>query len=178
MIINKNIFNIGDDFPKLFNSVIEIPVNSMIKYEIGEYIKVDRFLSTSMFYPGNYGFIPNTLAKDKDPLDVLVICNEQLFVGCIISCRAIGILEMEDGGQIDRKIIALPSHKISKNYDHISDIYDISDYTRKKIQHFFAHYKDNEENANVQIGDFEGKAIADSEIESCYNAYNLHKEVY
>ena len=136
----------GKNPPEDLNVIIEISMNSMpVKYEINkEYsmIEVDRINSTAMFYPANYGFVPNTLADDGDPIDILVITRFPLQVGSLINVRPIGLLIMEDEGGIDHKVITVPSKKITSLYDTVESIEDLPKITLNEIEHFFATYKD------------------------------------
>lgn len=151
------------------NVVIEIPKGSAIKYEIDKAsgaIVVDRFLYTSFVYPFNYGFIPNTLAKDADPIDVLVLTDETVFPGAVIKCKVIGMLEMEDEEGIDTKIIAVPTAKIDPVFGSIEDISKVNQNILDKIKHFFENYKTLEKGKWVKIKEWKGKKEADLEIES------------
>ena len=109
-----------------------------------------------MHYPCNYGFIPNTLSDDGDPIDVMVYGNRPLTPGCIISVRPIGVLIMEDNAGQDEKVIAVPSHELTKRYDHVVDHTDLPDITMQQVEHFFEHYKDLEPGKWVRIGDWYG----------------------
>ena len=137
----------GKNFPEDINVFIEIPQGSGIKYELdkeSEVIVVDRFSYTAMAYPFNYGFIPNTMAEDGDPVDVLVLSSYPVSPGTVIPSRPIGMLEMEDEAGIDTKILAVPTVKVDPFYGHINDIADLDDSTKTKIKHFFDHYKEIE----------------------------------
>ena len=137
--------------------IVEIPYNTNIKYEFDKKlgkIRCDRIISTSMIYPGNYGYFPNTLSGDNDPLDVLLISNFQLYPNCVISVKIIGVLITKDESGEDEKIIAVPSNNVDNSYENINDINDLQDNTLKKIKHFFQHYKDNNKSKWVKIGDF------------------------
>jgi inorganic pyrophosphatase len=112
---------------------------------------VDRFLYTAMRYPGNYGFIPHTLSGDGDPCDVLVANTRAIVPGAVIAVRPVGVLLMEDEGGFDEKIIAVPSHKLTKRYDKVVNYSDLPDITLQQIEHFFTHYKDLEPNKWVKI---------------------------
>lgn len=145
----------GTNPPEDVNVIIEVPVGGEpIKYELHKEsgtLQVDRFLYTPMRYPGNYGFIPHTLSEDGDPVDVLV-CNTRTIVpGAVINCRPIGVLDMEDDGGRDEKILAVPSSKISLRYDSIKSVDDLPAITVQQIQHFFEHYKDLEPDKWVKI---------------------------
>lgn len=148
--------------PEEVNVVIEIPLGSKVKYELDKesgLIMADRFLNSSMSFPFNYGFIPHTHGEDGDPLDVLLLSPE-VFPGTVVSCRIVGMLEMEDEAGIDTKIIALPRVKIDPMQAHIQTIDDIPETEKNKIRHFFDHYKDLEKDKWVKTKDFLGKDAA------------------
>ena len=145
----------GNKPPEDINVVIEVPVGGEpIKYEMDKAsgaLVVDRFLYTPMRYPGNYGFVPHTLSRDGDPIDVLV-CNTRAIVpGAIINCRPVGVLVMEDDGGGDEKIIAVPSDKLTKRYEAVKTYTDLPKISVEQIEHFFAHYKDLEPGKWVKI---------------------------
>ena len=145
----------GINPPDDVNVIIEVPIGGEpIKYELHKEsgtLQVDRFLYTPMRYPGNYGFIPHTLSEDGDPIDVLV-CNTRTIVpGAVINCRPIGVLDMEDDGGRDEKILAVPSSNISLRYDSINSVNDLPTITVQQIQHFFEHYKDLEPDKWVKV---------------------------
>ena len=146
---------IGKNPPFDINVVIEVPVGGEpIKYEMDKpsgALFVDRFLYTPMRYPGNYGFVPHTLSSDGDPIDVLV-CNTRAIVpGAVINCRPVGVLLMEDDAGGDEKLLAVPSSKLTKRYDHVLTTTDLPKITLDQIEHFFSHYKDLEPNKWVKI---------------------------
>lgn len=139
------------------NVFIEIPQGSSIKYEIDKesgVIMVDRFAYTAMFYPFNYGFVPQTSAEDGDAVDVLVISTYSVAPGTVIPSRVIGMLEMEDEEGIDTKILAVPTVKVDPFFAKINSIDDLDEVTKKKIQHFFNHYKELEPNKWVKTRNF------------------------
>ncbi|MCL4383551.1 MAG: inorganic diphosphatase [Candidatus Marsarchaeota archaeon] len=149
--------NYGKNAPDSVNVFIEIPLGSNIKYEFDEeqeVLRVDRILYTSMVYPFNYGFVPNTKSEDGDPIDVLVISNQPFVPGTIIEVRPIGIAHMEDEEGVDEKVIAVPKDKVDPLFSNIRDITDVQDAIKNKIIHFFAHYKELEPNKWVKITDF------------------------
>lgn len=153
----------GKNPPEEINVFIEIPQGSSIKYELDKdsgVIMVDRFAYTAMFYPFNYGFIPNSYAEDGDPVDVLVISTYPVHPGVVIPSRPIGMLEMEDEEGIDTKIIAVPTAKVDPFFAHIKDVSDLNQTTKKKIQHFFNHYKELEPGKWVKTKNFLGKEKA------------------
>lgn len=160
--------NIGVDLPNNFNVVIEIPMNSdPVKYEVDKntgVVFVDRFMLTSMRYPCNYGYIPETLSQDGDPSDVLVISPFPIQTGTAIECRAIGILDMDDESGGDKKILALPKHKIFPPYKEINSYLDINSFELERIQNFFEHYKDLEKNKWVKLKGWKGVDDAHKEI--------------
>ncbi|MCL4144730.1 UNVERIFIED_CONTAM: hypothetical protein GTU68_050815 [Idotea baltica] len=121
---------------------------------------VDRFLYTPMTYPGNYGFVPHTLSEDGDPIDVLICNTRPLIPGCVINCRPIGVLVMEDNAGQDEKVLAVPSSHISKRFDGVENYSDLPEITIQQIQHFFEHYKDLEPGKWVKIGDWLDSANA------------------
>ena len=146
---------IGNNPPEDINVLVEVPIGGHpIKYELDKdsgTLVVDRFLYTPMTYPGNYGFVPHTLSEDGDPIDVLICNTRPLVPGCVINCRPIGVLVMEDNAGQDEKIIAVPSHKLTKRYDNINDYDDLPEITLNQIEHFFEHYKDLEPGKWVKI---------------------------
>jgi inorganic pyrophosphatase len=139
---------IGKNPPDDVNVVIEVPLGGEpIKYEMDKEsgaLVVDRFLYTSMRYPGNYGFIPHTLSGDGDPCDVLVANTRAIAPGAVMNVRPVGVLVMEDDGGQDEKIIAVPSSKLTQRYDRVAIYTDLPEITIKQIEHFFEHYKDLE----------------------------------
>ncbi|MEM9106230.1 MAG: inorganic diphosphatase [Pseudomonadota bacterium] len=155
---------IGDNPPDDVNVIIEVPLGGQpIKYEMDKEagtLVVDRFLYTPMSYPGNYGFVPHTLSEDGDPIDVLVCNTRPLIPGSVINARPIGVLIMEDNAGQDEKIIAVPSSRLTKRYDKVSDVTDMPEITLQQIEHFFEHYKDLEPGKWVKIGDWQGTDIA------------------
>ncbi len=152
--------SIGDNPPEDVNVIVEVPVGgNPIKYELDKdagALVVDRFLYTPMSYPGNYGFVPHTLSEDGDPIDVLICNTRQLVPGCVINVRPVGVLIMEDNAGQDEKVIAVPSHALTKRYDHVKTASDLPEITLQQIEHFFEHYKDLEPGKWVKIGDWHG----------------------
>jgi inorganic pyrophosphatase len=147
--------SIGRDPPREVNVIIEVPVGGEpIKYEMDKAsgtLVVDRFLYTSMRYPGNYGFIPHTLSDDGDPCDVLV-CNQRgIFPGAMMACRPVGVLKMQDEAGHDEKIVAVPVPRLTRRYENVHNYTDLPEITINQIQHFFEHYKDLEKNKWVKV---------------------------
>jgi inorganic pyrophosphatase len=139
---------VGKNPPFDVNVLVEVPIGGEpIKYEIDKeagVLVVDRFLYTSMRYPGNYGFIPHTLSGDGDPVDVLVCNTRALVPGAVVNVRPVGVLLMEDDGGQDEKIIAVPSPHLTLRYEKVHDHTDLPEITRHQVEHFFEHYKDLE----------------------------------
>jgi inorganic pyrophosphatase len=160
LIMRIDAISIGKNPPEDVNVIIEVPLGGQpIKYEMDKdagTLVVDRFLYTPMSYPGNYGFVPHTLSEDGDPIDVLVVNTRELVPGCVINVRPVGVLIMEDNAGQDEKIIAVPSHALTKRYDHVQDHTDLPDITMQQVEHFFEHYKDLEPGKWVRIGDWYG----------------------
>ena len=169
----------GKNAPEAFNVIIEIPMNAdPIKYEVDKEtgaIFVDRFMSTAMHYPTNYGYVPQTLSGDGDPVDVLVITPVPLIPGVVVPCRAIGILMMEDEAGVDGKVLAVPVDKILSIYTQWQKPEDLNPMRLNTIQHFFEHYKDLEPGKWVKILGWEGKDAAIKEITDGIAAYNKDK---
>ena len=145
----------GKNPPEEVNVIIEIPQGGEpIKYEIDKdsgALFVDRILGTSMRYPCNYGYIPNTLCGDGDPVDVLVVMPFPLQAGCVVKCRPIGVLKMSDEAGQDAKLIAVPVTKTTPIYSNIKSYKDLPDIQTKQIVHFFEHYKDLEAGKWVKV---------------------------
>ena len=159
----------GKNPPEEVNMFIEIPEGTMVKYELDKesgIIMADRFHYTAMPYPFNYGFIPQTQGEDGDPVDVMLVSSQPLFPGCMVAVRPVGMLEMEDEAGIDTKIIAVPTKKVDPFYQHIEDVSDLDEPTRKLIKHFFDHYKELEPNKWVKTKEFLGKEKAYESIKN------------
>ena len=158
----------GNDLPNDFNVIIEIPMNAdPVKYEVDKAsgaIFVDRFMTTAMHYPTNYGYVPQTLSGDGDPVDVLVITPYPLFPGVVVPCRPLGILMMEDEAGVDGKVLAVPTDKILPIYSHWKTMEDVNQMRLKAVQHFFEHYKDLEAGKWVKVLGWEGIDAAKKEI--------------
>ena len=158
----------GINAPDSFNVIIEIPMNAdPVKYEVDKAtgaIFVDRFMSTSMHYPTNYGYVPKTISGDGDPVDVLVITPVPLIPGVVVTCRPIGILKMEDEAGEDGKVLAVPIDKVLSIYTQWQKPEDLNPLRLKTIAHFFEHYKDLEEGKWVKILGWEGADAAKKEI--------------
>lgn len=149
------------------NVFIEIPKDGNIKYELDKdsgVMFVDRYLYTAMQYPFNYGFVPNTLADDGDPVDVIVLSDQTLVPGVVIPSVVIGMLEMEDEAGIDTKILAVPTEKIDPFYGSYKSLSDVPEAIKNKIKHFFENYKTLEPNKWVKVKDWLDKENALEEV--------------
>ncbi len=170
----------GRDVPNDFNVIIEIPMNAdPIKYEVDKEtgaLFVDRFMGTAMHYPCNYGYIPQTISDDGDPVDVLVITPFPLVHGVVVRCRALGVLKMTDEAGGDAKLLAVPIDKILPWYKHWEKVEDIAPERLTQIQHFFEHYKDLEKGKWVKIEGWGGTADAHKEILDGIKAYEAGKK--
>ena len=147
--------SIGKNPPKEVNVIVEVPVGGEpIKYEMDKEagtLVVDRFLYTSMRYPGNYGYIPHTLSGDGDPVDVLIANQRMIIPGAVVACRPVGVLKMQDEAGGDEKIIAVPVPRLTRRYENVHNYLDLPEITLQQIEHFFSHYKDLEPNKWVKV---------------------------
>ena len=163
-----SLVNSGENVPLDINVIIEIPAHSEpIKYEVDKKtgaLFVDRFLSTCMHYPCDYGYIPKTLSSDGDPVDVLVITPTPVNRGSVLRCRPIGMLKMEDEAGHDQKILAVPISSVTSLYDNVQKPEDLPPLLLKQISHFFTHYKDLEIGKWVKLDGWAGKDEAEKEI--------------
>ncbi len=180
--MNLEKIKIGTNVPHNVNVVIEVPMNSRnpIKYEMDKEsgaIFVDRFISTPMQYPCNYGFVPNTLSEDGDPIDVLVISDFPVVPGSVMESKPIGVLMMEDEKGKDEKIIAVPVKKLNSAYSEMESINDIPKALLNKILHFFERYKDLEEGKWVKITGFQDVKKAKELIIDAVNRNNKQHAV-
>jgi inorganic pyrophosphatase len=168
----------GRDLPNDFNVIIEIPMNAdPIKYEVDKEsgaIFVDRFMGTAMHYPCNYGYVPNTLSADGDPVDVLVVTPFPLIPGVVVRCRPIGVMKMTDESGEDAKVLAVPVDKVLSIYSHWQKPEDLNELRLRQITHFFEHYKDLEKGKWVKIDGWYGPEEAKAEILS--GVANYQKE--
>ena len=160
--------------PDAINVVIEIPYGSNIKYEVDKEsgaVVVDRVMYSAMFYPANYGFVPNTLSDDGDPADVLVLNEYPLQAGSVIKARLIGVLIMEDESGVDEKLISVPVSKIDPRYDRIQSLQDLPQITLDRIKNFFETYKTLEPNKWVKVKDFKDKQEAQRILQTSIENY-------
>ena len=158
----------GDNVPNEINVVIEIPTDAdPVKYELDKKtgaMYVDRFMNTAMHYPCNYGYVPHTLSKDGDPVDVMVVTTYPLIPGSVILARPIGVLKMTDESGDDAKILAVPNDRCSRMYRGVQDFRDMPGVILEQIAHFFEHYKDLDEGKWVRVGGWYGIDEAKQEI--------------
>lgn len=158
-----------------FFTVIEIPAGSFTKYEIDAdngHVIVDRYQSMPVVYPANYGSIPSSLAGDGDPLDALVYTREPIVPGALIKVRAIGVLKMIDGGEVDDKIVAVPASDIDPTYDNINSINDLPQIERERMEAFFRVYKQLPAGRKVvELNGYEDADVAQELVSSALNNY-------
>lgn len=165
----------GDDAPNEVNAFIEVPKHSKLKYELDKesgFIKLDRVLYSAVHYPGDYGFIPQTLSEDGDPTDIIIISNFPVYPGVIVKARPVGVLEMIDGDERDEKIIAVYSD--DPRFDKRKDINDFSEHVIIEIKHFFETYKELQ-GKKVEIKSIKGTWDAREEIKK---GIALYKKKY
>jgi inorganic pyrophosphatase len=161
----------GEDLPKEFNAVIEIPLRSNVKYELDKssgLILMDRVLYSAVFYPANYGFIPQTLAEDHDPLDVLVLCQEPVVPLTVIHARAIGVMTMFDQGEPDHKIIAVAT--ADPEYSTYHEVNKLPPHQMAMVRRFFQDYKQLE-CKQVEVDEILPAAKAYPVVEKALNQY-------
>ncbi len=158
----------GVDCPNDVYVVVEIPAHSdPVKYEVDKdtgVMFVDRFMTTAMHYPCNYGYIPHTLSKDGDPVDVLVVTPVPLISGSVVRCRPVGVLKMTDESGDDAKVLAVPNDRLCKAFRNVQDFRDLSPAILDQIAHFFEHYKDLDEGKWVRVEGWAGVDEAKQEI--------------
>lgn len=166
----------GKNIPDEIHVIIEIPARSEpVKYEVDKEsgaLFVDRFMTTAMYYPCDYGYVPNTLSDDGDPVDVLVVAPYPLLSGSVINCRPIGLLKMTDEKGQDSKVLAVPVDKLSTLYHKVKTIEDLPESLLNSITHFFEHYKDLEPGKWVKVDGWYGLDEAKQEIISSVQRYN------
>lgn len=166
----------GPESPEVVRMIVEIPKNSSNKYEYDmelNLFRLDRALYSPMHYPGDYGFVPGTLAEDHDPLDVLCLVQEPSFTGCLMTVRPVGILMMKDAKEGDEKVLAVPTR--NPRYDQIHTMDQIFPHVRREIEHFFAIYKELQ-GAKMEITGWGGPKEARAAITSCRARYLESKQ--
>lgn len=162
----------GENLPSTVNAIIEIPKGSKAKYEIDKesgLLKLDRVLYSSVVYPANYGFIPQSYCDDKDPLDILVLSSVDVYPMTIIEAKVIGVMHMIDGGEQDDKVIAVAKNDMSVNY--LNDLSELPPHTMKEIVRFFKDYKTLEEK-EVRIESISGREVAEKVVKESIELYN------
>lgn len=173
--MSMSLLSPGRDIPNDVNVVIEIAAHSnQVKYEVDKdsgLLAVDRFMPTAMHYPCDYGYIPNTLAEDGDPVDMLVMTPFAIQPGCLIRTRVIGMLNMIDESGRDCKLLALPTLASCPHLAHIQSLQDVPPVMLDSIVHFFEHYKDLEPNKWVKLDGWEDQAAAADVIQAAITAY-------
>ena len=177
--MDLNQIEAGKDLPNDVNVVIEIPAHGQpVKYEIDKdsgALVVDRFMTVAMFYPCNYGFIPNTLSEDDDPVDVLVITPVPLLPGSVVRARPVGVLQMTDEAGPDAKILAVPVTKLHPQYEKVQGPEDVSQELLDSIKHFFEHYKELEAGKWVKVEGWADAEAAKAEIVASHKRYQKSK---
>ncbi len=152
--------SVGEDVPEIVTGIIEIPKNTRAKYELDKesgMLKLDRVLYSAMYYPANYGFIPQTYCDDDDPLDIVVLSQIDIQPMCLVNAKVIGVMRMLDGGEMDDKIIAVAANDMSVN--HINSIDELPRHFFRELKNFFEDYK-KLENKTVVVEDFQNKETA------------------
>lgn len=161
----------GENAPQVVTGIIEIPKGSRAKYELDKesgLLKLDRVLYSSVYYPANYGFIPQSYCDDHDPLDILILSQIDCVPLCIMDAKVIGVMQMIDSGEADDKIIAVAAHDMSVN--HINDISELPPHFIHEMRHFFEEYK-KLENKTVKVAEFQNKEVAERIIMESFELY-------
>lgn len=162
----------GTNIPRVVNAIVEIPKGRRSKFEVDKntgLIRLDRYLYSSSHYPGDYGFIPQTLAEDGDALDILVMVNEPTFSGCLIEARVLGIFRMRDHGANDFKILGVPNS--DPLFDEYQDLSDVPRNFRREVEHFFATYKLLEQ-VSVEVQGWSAASDATAEVRASVERYH------
>ena len=161
----------GSKSPEFVNAIVEIPKGRRSKFEVDKetgLIKLGRYLYSSSHYPGDYGFVPRTLAEDGDALDMLVMVNEPTFSGCLIETRVVGLFRMTDRGANDYKILGVPN--TDPLFDEIRDLEDVPSHYLREVEHFFGTYKQLE-GVNVLTQGWASKDAAIEQVRKAMEAY-------
>ena len=162
---------VGPKPPELLTAVIEIPTNERNKYELDKELgvfRLDRVLYSAVHYPGDYGFVPRTLAEDGDPLDVLVLMKTPVFPGCLVDCRPVGVFHLVDKGENDEKLLAVPTG--DPYWSDFRDLDDVQPHFLREVEHFFMVYK-NLEGTTTESRGFADAAVARRLVEECVARY-------
>lgn len=166
----------GDNLPEIVTGIIEIPKGSRAKYELDKQsglLRLDRVLYSSVYYPANYGFIPQTYCGDNDPLDILVLSQIEFTPLCLVNARVIGVMQMTDQGEDDDKIIAVAADDVSVN--HVSNIDELAPHFINELRHFFQEYK-RLENKTVSVEDFQDVEVAKAIVMESLEYYKTYKK--
>jgi inorganic pyrophosphatase len=164
--------NVGENAPEIVTGIIEIPKNTRAKYELDKesgMLKLDRVLYSAMYYPANYGFIPQTFCDDNDPLDIVILSQIDIEPMCLVNAKVIGVMRMLDGGEMDDKIIAVADNDMSVN--HINSIDELPRHFFRELKNFFEDYK-KLEHKEVIVEDFQNKEIAIEIVKQSIIDYN------
>jgi inorganic pyrophosphatase len=165
---------VGSNPPEFVNGIIEISTGMRTKYEVDKetgLLKLDRILYSAVHYPANYGFIPQTLGDDMDPLDIMILCREEIRPLCLVPARVIGVMRMIDQGLGDDKILAVAEN--DANTKHLNDISELASHFKLELKEFFESYK-NLENKVVTVPEFQGKDTAMEIIATSIDFYKQH----
>lgn len=166
----------GTNLPSVVNAIVEIPKGCRSKFEFDKkigLIKLDRYLFCASHYPGDYGFIPQSLAEDHDPLDILVMVNEPTFSGCLIEARVVGLFRMRDRGHNDFKVLGVPN--TDPLFSHVKDLADVPPHFLREVEHFFSTYKQLEGVKTEPLG-WAGAAEAMEEVFASVDRYRKATE--
>lgn len=166
----------GENAPEVVTAIIEIPQGTRAKYELDKengMVRLDRVIRSSMVYPANYGFIPQTYCEDKDPLDVLVLSQIDIVPFCLADVKVIGVMHMIDGGEMDDKIIAV--FEDDMDFAHYNDISELPEYKLKEIQNFFEDYK-KLENKTVEVNGYSNAEKAKEIVNQSIIDYKAYVE--
>jgi inorganic pyrophosphatase len=162
---------VGENPPEFVNAIIEISTGMRTKYEVDKetgLLKLDRILYSAVYYPANYGFIPQTLGDDKDPLDIMILCREEIRPLCLVPARVVGVMHMIDQGLGDEKILAVAVN--DANTKHLNDISELATHFKLELKEFFESYK-KLENKVVTVPEFEGKEVAMQLVSKAMESY-------
>mgnify|MGYP001944257657 CR=1 FL=1 len=165
---------VRENAPDVVNGIIEIPKNTRAKYELDKesgLLMLDRVLYSSMYYPANYGFIPQTYCDDQDPLDLVVLSHITVVPMCIVSAKVIGVMRMLDGGELDDKIIAVAENDMSVS--HINDISELPEHFFKELRNFFEDYKKLEKKT-VEVEEFQNADMAKQIVQKSMEDYKVY----
>lgn len=160
-----------------YDAVIEIPRGSRVKYEVDHEtgrVELDRILYTAFGYPADYGFFEDTLGEDGDPLDVLLLLDQQLFPGVVTKVRPVAVLKMSDEAGGDDKVVAVLAK--DPRWAHIQDVDDIPEFTKNEIAHFFEHYKDLEPGKWVKVDEWAGAAEAERLVQEAFERFEQSED--